>query len=275
MNCAWIKREDESELFIFCWNVFFVFWFVRKRVSYKVVAFRIILFSEWFEKSETTHSPYKWMLNQPEVFWIFVTKCLEKCFFGVESNFRVSNLSEVEKKSKNCRKLPKIQNLKLKMSKGKELAWNGWLIEWEIISSRLLEKINREEIELSPLRREWSKIFFVKKIFFITWFVENLILLKNSEFDTKTEKCIGFDVLLLSAFWLAVEFQIMISSNRDLFVLLSVRRLPAVHLPSNHQNGRSSDAPGFRSADINQVFSNLNPPYKSMNEKMPLPRAKT
>ena len=121
-------------------EMFFVFWFVRKRVSYKVVAFRIILFSEWFEKSETTHSPYKWMLNQPEVFWIFVTKCLEKCFFGVESNFRVSNLGEVEKKSKNCRKLPKIQNLKLKMSKGKELAWNGWLIEWEIISSRLLEK---------------------------------------------------------------------------------------------------------------------------------------
>ena len=67
----------------------------------------------------------------------------------------------------------------------------------------------------------------------------------------------------------------MISSNRDLFVLLSVRRFPAAHLPSNHQNGRSSDAPGFRSADINQVFSNLNPPYKSMNEKMPLPRAKT
>ena len=63
----------------------------------------------------------------------------------------------------------------------------------------------------------------------------------------QTIECI--DVLLLSALWLAVEFEIMILSNSDLSYPLIRPLIPRCPLSVQTSNLLRPDAPGFRPAD--------------------------
>ena len=204
----------------------------------------------------------------------FLNFCHEmsrKIFFFSKSKNSVPRISRnTILKSKKCSKIQKIPNSKIER----------WVKEKNRHEVNDSSKGNND----SPLPEksiDYPKKIIEKKSTFLfpdeknrNFFLENFLFdeisLSHSKkwwFLIKTKKIEWIDVLLLSALWLAVEFEIMILSNRDLSHPLIRPVISMCPFPSIHQ-------PCFVrmhlvSCQLIKIKknSNLDPPIKRMNEK--------